>query len=68
MIPDLDEWKVFTFRCWKKANNSITVACLICGTLPELVVSGTVECGILFGKFLGELVERRGRGTLEVCE
>jgi hypothetical protein len=68
MVPDLDEWKVFTFRCGEKANNCITVACLICGTLPEFVVSGTVKCGILLGKFLSEFVKRRSRGTLEVCE
>jgi hypothetical protein len=68
VIPDLDEWKVFTFRCGEKANNSVAVACLVCGTLPELVVSGTVVCGILLGEFLGELLKGRGRGTLEVCK
>jgi hypothetical protein len=64
MIPDLDEWKVFTIRCGEEANNSITVACLIGSTLPELIISGAVVCGILLGKFLSELVKRRSRGTL----
>jgi hypothetical protein len=49
VVPDLDEWKVFTFRGGEKANNSITVACLIGGTLPEFVVSRTIVCGILLG-------------------
>jgi hypothetical protein len=49
MVPDLDEWKVFTFRCGEKANNCITIACLIGSAFPELVVSGTVIGGILLG-------------------
>jgi hypothetical protein len=68
MVPDLYKWKVFTLGCGKKANHCIAVACLIGGTLPEFIVSGTVVCGVLLGEFFRELLKRRGRGTLKVSK